>query len=62
MKRTEKRISLGWKKSYIKIIEQLLMELDLIQSFCEISRNPIIGEVLEKQKKIYEALDIEIPR
>ena len=28
----------------------------------EIGRSPIIGEVLEKQKKIYEALDIEIPR
>ena len=38
------------------------MELDSIQSFCEIGRSPIIGEVLEKQKKIYEALDIEIPR
>ena len=43
-------------------LEQVLMELDSIQSFCEIGRSPIIGEVLEKQKKIYEALDIEIPR
>ena len=55
-------MSWGWKKSYIKIIEQLLMELDLIQNFCEIGRTPMVGEVLEKQKIFFEALGKEIPK
>ena len=43
-------------------LKQVLLELDCIQSFCEPGRRPIIGEVLERQRKIYEAMDVEPPR
>ena len=46
-------------KTYTMI--ELLDELELVQSFCEPGRAPIVGEVLKKQCDIYEALDIKPP-
>lgn len=40
---------------------ELLPELELRQSFSEPGRAPIIGEVLKKQRLIYEAMDILPP-
>jgi len=50
----------GLYKEYT--LEQVLLELDSIQSFCEPGRRPIVGEVLERQRKIYEALGVEPPK
>lgn len=42
-------------------LEQLLLELESIESYCEPGRRPIVGEVLEKQKGIYEAMEVMPP-
>lgn len=43
-------------------LEQLLLELESIQAFCEPGRAPIVGEVLEKQRKLYEAMEVSPPK
>lgn len=43
-------------------LEQLLLELESIQAFCEPGRAPIVGEVLEKQRKIFQAMDVTPPQ
>ena len=50
----------GLYKEYT--MEKLLLELESIQSICEPGRAPIVCEVLEKQRKIYEALGIISPK
>lgn len=43
-------------------MEKLLLELEAIQGICEPGRAPIVCEVLEKQRKIYEAMEVEAPK
>lgn len=43
-------------------LEQIFMELENIQSFCEPGRTPIIGEVLERHRKIYETMAVNPPQ
>ncbi len=50
----------GLYKEYT--LEQVLLELDSIPSFCESGRRPIVGEVLERQRKIHETMGVEPPR
>ena len=49
----------GLYKEYT--MEKLLLELESIQSICEPGRAPIVCEVLEKQRKIYEAMGVSSP-
>ena len=46
----------GLYKSYT--LEQVLWELDGIEGFIEPGRAPIIGEILEKQRKLYNVFDV----
>ena len=50
----------GLYKEYT--MEKLLLELESIQSICEPGRAPIVCEVLEKQRKIYEAMEVMPPQ
>ena len=50
----------GLYKDYT--MEKLLLELESIQSVCEPGRAPIVCEVLEKQRRIYEAMDVTPPQ
>ncbi len=50
----------GLYKDYT--MDGLLLELESIQAMCEPGRAPIVGEVLEKQRKIYEALEVPPPQ
>ena len=50
----------GLYKEYT--MEKLLLELESIQSICEPGRAPIVCEILEKQRKIFEALDVIPPK
>ena len=43
-------------------LEQFLLELESIQAFCEPGRAPIVGEVLERQRKLYEAMEVLPPQ
>lgn len=43
-------------------MEKLLLELESIQCLCEPGRSPIACEVLEKQRKIYEAMEVMPPQ
>lgn len=50
------------KKLYEKYtMTEFLGELNSIQSYCEPGRAPIIGEVLQYQKDLYDALDVKPP-
>ena len=50
----------GLYKDYT--MEKLLLELESIQSICEPGRSPLVCEVLEKQRKIFEALEVMPPQ
>ena len=50
----------GLYKEYT--MEELLLELESIQSVCEPGRAPIVCEVLEKQRNLYAALDVMPPQ
>lgn len=50
----------GLYKEYT--MEELLLELESIQSVCEPGRAPIVCEVLEKQRNLYAALDAMPPQ
>ncbi len=39
----------------------LLDQLDLIEYFEPVGHKPYWGEILDKQKKIYEALGVKVP-
>ena len=43
-------------------MEELLLELESIQSVCEPGWVPIVCEVLEKQRNLYAALDVMPPQ
>ncbi|MCQ2402547.1 MAG: transposase [Lentisphaeria bacterium] len=50
----------GLYKDYT--MEKMLLELESIQSICEPGRAPIVCNVLEKQRKIYEAMEVMPPQ
>ena len=43
-------------------LEQVLLELDGIEGFIEPGRAPIIGEILERQRKLYNVFDVTPPQ
>lgn len=49
----------GFYREYT--MEKLLLELEAVQGICEPGRAPIACEVLEKQRKIYEAMEVRAP-
>ena len=55
-----KRQKAGLYKKFT--MEQLLMELDSIQAFCEPGRTPIVGDILTKHTEIYKGLDVQPQR
>ena len=40
---------------------ELLEELELVQSYCEPGRAPIIGEILQGQRELFEAMEVAPP-
>ena len=50
----------GLYKSYT--LEQVLLELDGIEGFIEPGRALIIGEILERQRKLYNVFDVTPPQ
>ena len=40
---------------------ELLEELELVQSYCEPGRAPIIGEILQPQRELFEAMEVAPP-
>jgi transposase len=49
----------GLFKNYT--MQELLDELDIIERFQQPGKSPHLGEITEKQMKLYEAMDIEVP-